>query len=429
MPNVLELLERRASLTTRMHEVIDGAEGEDRDLTQEELNNLNEMEAEFNSLDSRIERQRKLEATPAPPEKVTLIKPDGRNADIGQDEYRAAFSEWAKLGDRMSQESRSILSVTDVPQGAALTFRMGDPGIHSAKERRDLATVSLTAGGATVPINNTFASRLEVAMSWFGGMREVATIFTTDDGADLPFPTANDTSNTGEITAENGAFTLDVDPTFAAVVYKAYKYDSNVVQVPWELLQDSAIDISGQLAQWLGERIARVQNTHFTNGVGGNQPTGITLDSVQGRAGATGTATSVTWDDLILLEHSINKSYRDRGRYMFHDQTLRDLRRIKNGNGDYIWQPAVTANAPSLINGFPYTINNDVAVMAASVNSILFGDLSKYYIRQVRDVVIIRLNELYARNGQVGFLAWARADGKLIDAGTNPVKHFTNSAS
>ena len=422
MPTVLELQERRATVVSRFREIIDTAETEDRALTDEERANLDAADTDIQSLDTRIANQERLERTPSEP---TML----RTPPAEEMEVRAAFREWALAGANASLEARTALGLQANPLGVAMSFRLGTPGIHTGAERRDLATVSMTAGGATVPINQTFAARLEVAMSWFGGMREAATIITTDDGADLPYPTATDTANTGEIVAENGAFTLDVDPTFAAVVFKAYKYDSNVVQVPWELLQDTSIDLVGQLAQWLGERIGRLQNTHFTVGVGANAPTGVMQDSVQGRAGATGTSTSVTWDDLILLEHAINKAYRDRGRYMFHDQTLRDIRRIKDGNGNYIWQPALTVGAPSMINGYPYIINNDMATMAASANSIVFGDLGKYFIRQVRDIQIIRLNELYARNGQVGFVAWARADGKLIDAGGTPVQHFTNSAS
>lgn len=418
MATTLELQERRAVDFARMREIVDAAEAEDRDLTQEERNNLDEIEKALAGLDERIERQQKLERTPKA-ELKTAAKREGN--------YTDALADWLRHGTEASQESRDLIGVGTFEgrKGVNVEMRTG------MWDRRALSTLSQPLGGVTVPIDQTFASRLEEAMLWYGGMTEVATTLTTGTGADLPYPTVNDTTNVGSIVEESGTISAATDPSFAAVVFKAYKYTSGIELVPWEFLQDSSVDIVGYLARALGTRIARIQNTHFTVGAGPSSPTGIMVDSVQGRAGATGTATSVTWDDLILLEHSIDKAYRNGPgvAFMFHDQTLRDIRRLKDGDGQYLWQPGIGAGAPSTISGYRYVVNNDMAVMAASANSIVFGDLSKYVIRRVRDVQIIRLDELYAANGRIGFLAWSRADGKLIDAGGNPVKHFTNSAS
>ena len=112
-----------------------------------------------------------------------------------------------------------------------------------------------------------------------------------------------------------------------------------------------------------------------------------------------------------------------------HDQTLRDIRRLKDGDGQYLFQPGLTAGAPSTVNGYPYVVNNDMATMAASARAVLFGKLSKYRIRRVRGIQFVRLSERYADALQVGFFAFARADGGLIDAGGNPIQHYANSAS
>lgn len=434
MPTVIDLQERRNQSFERMKEIIDLAEAEDRELTQEEKNSLDTCESEIRSFEDRIKLQEKLERTPASAPAAPTA-PIRTVPQPNEDKMEEALDDWLRHGNAATPEHRELLKPSqEAGNGRWAASAEMRSGMSTARERerRALATMSMTAGGATVPIDNTFAARLEVAMSWYGGMREVATIITTSTGADLPYPTASDIANSAVVVEENGAFGTTTDPTFAAIVMKAYKYSSGIVLVPWELLQDSAVDIPSYLAGELGTRIGRTQNLHFTNGTGASSPTGLMQKSVQGRAGATGTSTSTTFDELILLEHAVNIAYRRLPGvgWMFHDQTLRDIRRIKDGEGRFIWQSGdARSGAPNTLLGYRYTINNDMPTMAASVNSIVFGALDKYLIRQVRDVQIIRLDELYAGNGRVGFLAWARADGHLLDAGGSPVQHFTNSAS
>ena len=120
---------------------------------------------------------------------------------------------------------------------------------------------------------------------------------------------------------------------------------------------------------------------------------------------------------------------------MFADSTLKALKKIKipqfsgDTNGMPLWQPGLVQGQPDRILGYPFVINQDVAAMAASAKAIVFGDLSKYLIRDVRDVTLLRLDERYAENHQVAFLAFSRHDGDLLDAGTDPVKLFVNPAA
>lgn len=426
MPTVLELQEQRAQTWSRLQEIVDGAEAENRDLSAEEQTGWDAGNAAIAALDKRIERQRVLEATPA-------REPDARNgarqierAIAGPErtvratatpEYRSAFLSFMRGGrTELSPEERAILR-----EGYATL---------DASELRALGVNVATAGGYLVPEDSSMMGAIEQAKSFFGGMREVAQIVRTDSGAELPIPTGNDTTNTGRILNENTSVT-ETDATVGARVLKAYMYSSDLVRVSFQLLQDAAFDIETWLGGLLGERIGRITNTHFTTGVGVDEPRGITLDSVQGRQGATGQTTTVTFDDLIILEHAVNIAYRRRPgvRWMMHDQTLREIRRLKDGEGRFLWQPGVGTGAPDTILGYRYVINNDVATMAASAIAVVFGALDKYMIRDVSGIRLLRLEERYADVGQVAFVAFSRHDGALIDAGTNPVQHYANAAS
>ena len=296
----------------------------------------------------------------------------------------------------------------------------------SLAEMRAIGVSNPTGVGMLVPTE--FENRILQNMLFYGGMREAATVFTTDTGADLVLPTSDDTANTGELLAEHATATQQ-DITVGTRTLKAFKYSSKEVRVSIELLQDSRYDIESWLAGILGERIGRITNTHFTTGIGPNQPSGIVGDATTGVTGATGQATSVTWDDLINLEHSVDRAYRSQtGRYMFTDNTLSFLRRIKDGEGRYIWM-AGGGTTPASINGYGYVVNSAMSNMAASATSILFGDLRQYRIRDVAGISLLRLNELYATSGQVGFLAFSRHDGALFNAGTNPVQAYVNASA
>lgn len=274
---------------------------------------------------------------------------------------------------------------------------------------------------------------LERALLAFGGMRTVATVIRTDSGSDLPIPTNDDTSNKGALLAENTQVT-EVDPTFGQLVMQSYKYTSKLVLVSSEFLQDTSINFNDFIGKALGERIARIQNDNFSTGTGSSQPNGIVTAATTSSVTFAGTAT-VTYDNLVDLIHSVDPSYRNGGaaRWMFHDGALKMLRKTKvmqysgDINGVPLWQPSMVAGQPDLLMGYPFTINQSMTTPATGVKSILFGDLSKYLIRDSRDVVLKRLDERYADYDQVGFVAFARSDGDLLDAGTHPVKYGTQA--
>jgi HK97 family phage major capsid protein len=279
------------------------------------------------------------------------------------------------------------------------------------------------AGGYTVP--QDFQRELEVALLSFGGMREAARVVRTTSGADLPWPTSNDTSNEGEILGEN-AEANEQDIVFGSRTLKAHKYSSKLIRVPVELLQDSAINLPSEIGSRLGERIGRVTNRHFTTGAGTTEPEGIVTGATLGVTAAS--ATAITYDELVNLEHSVNAAYRKNATFMFSDATLAAIKKLKDSDGRPLWMAGLTEKEPDRILGYKYVINDDVADMASTAKSIVFGDFQKYMIRDVQDVVLLRLDERFAEFGQVAFLAFSRHDGALLDAGTRPVKFLQQAA-
>jgi HK97 family phage major capsid protein len=300
-----------------------------------------------------------------------------------------------------------------------------DEGMAGWERRTAQGTTSGAVGGYTVP--DEMMRALEVSLLAFGGMRSVATVIRTGSGAALPIPTVNDTATKGRILTENVEAT-ETGMTFAQIVLEAYKYSSDYVLVSQELLQDSAINVPEFIGRALGERIARVTNDHFTTGDGSSKPRGV-VAAAGDSAVTTAASDSYTHDELVDLIHSVDPAYRNNARFMFNDTTLKGLKKIKvlQYSGDTVgmplWQPGLANGAPDTILGYRYVINQSMASPATTVKSVVFGDLSKYLIRDVRDVQLLRLDERFATLHQVAFLAFSRHDGDLLDAGTDPVKY------
>jgi HK97 family phage major capsid protein len=381
--------------------------------------------AKFDTLDSKLEtinaqikRLEKIDAeektlaattTPVLP---TTGTPSAEQTKEHEAKVSAAFGAYLRFGvDGLSAEQKQIMRAR---------FQQGD--IRAAQ------TVTTSGGGYLVP--QGFSGQLEEALKSFGGMLEAAEIVNTESGNPLPWPTVNDTGNVGELLGINTA-AASQDFSFGQVNLNAYKYSSKIVLVPIELLQDSAFDLNAFVARKLAERIGRIWNTHFTVGTGSGQPNGVVTAATSGKVGTTGQTTSVIYDDLVDLFHSVDPAHRaSKGcRFMLNDASLKVIKKIKDSQGRPLWQAGLAGGTPDMILDKPYTINQDVATMAANAKSILFGDFSKYKIRRVMDTTVLRLTERYAEFGQVGFIAFSRADGNLIDAGSHPVTYYANSAT
>ena len=321
----------------------------------------------------------------------------------------------------------------DALQAVALYLRHGSnlSAEQALKVRNTLSTTTNSEGGFTVPTE--VSSMVVDSLRAFGGMREVAQILSTAGGNPMNWPTSDGTSEVGAIVAEN-ANAPQVSPTFGTVAVNPFKYTSNRVALPWELIQDSAVDVVSFVVNRLAERLGRITNTHYTIGTGTGQPFGVMTRATVGRTGATGQTLTVTYDDLIDLIHSVNSAYRTRGaRFMLRDTSVAVIRKLKDTTGRPIWNPgdneSIAGGQPGTICGYQYTVNDDVAAMAANARSIAFGDFSKFIIRDVQGSVLMRRfdDSAFALNGQVGFCGWMRTGSNLVD--TAAVRVYVNSAT
>jgi HK97 family phage major capsid protein len=295
--------------------------------------------------------------------------------------------------------------------------------------RNTMSTTTSSQGGYTVP--TLVADRFADLLKDYSGVRRVAEVLKTATGGPLGYPTSDGTAETAELVAENAAATA-LDPSFGNASLQTWKYSSKFVAVPFELLYDSSIDIEAFLLRRFASRIGRLSNTHFTTGTGTGQPTGFTGAAGSGKVGTTGETTSVIHDDLVDLVHSVNTAYRQSPvglAFQMADVTFKFIRKIKDATTNRpVYLPSDGVQPETLL-GYPVVVNDDIAVMAANAKSIFFGNWFECYkVRDSLDVTLLRIaDSVYITKGQIGFLAFARIGGNLVDA--NGVKYFQNSAT
>lgn len=298
--------------------------------------------------------------------------------------------------------------------------------------RNTMSTTTGSEGGYTVP--SEIASQLIDYIKDYGGMRREASQQTTSNGHPISWPTSDGTSEIGEWVAQN-ASAASADIVFGTVALNVFKAGSKVIAVPIELLQDSIIDIQSLVFKRMASRIGRLANQGYTTGTGTGQPNGVITASSVAKVGTTGQTTTVIYDDLVDLVDAIDIGYFMAGLkpcFMFNQTTRKVIRKIKDTAGRPIWTPSydtgIIGAVPEQLLGYDVCINNDIASPAANAKSIAFGDFSKYLIRDALDVSIFRFDDsAYMSKGQVGFLAWARTGGNLLD--TNAVKLYQHSAT
>lgn len=298
---------------------------------------------------------------------------------------------------------------------------------HKQFEQRALSSVQGSSGGFL--IGSTLISQLEINMLAFGGVEQVADVLVTSTGEEISWPTADDTSNEGEMLGENVETDSDQQPTLAQVKWGAHEFSSKIVKVPVRLLEDAPGTFATELGAMLGERLGRAKNRKFTSGTGNSQPKGLTVAATLGKT--TASATAVTADEILEFEHSVDPAYRSNPgvAWMMHDSILLQLRLLKDGGSRYIWQSNIAEGRPDTFSGKPLTINQHMdSALAASNKTMLFGDFKKYKVRRVGSIVVLRLKERYAEFRQEGFVAFQRADGNLLTAGTAPIKYLQQKA-
>ena len=348
-----------------------------------------------------------LRSSNATPDQIFACKQ--AKIDINASEINVrGFNESASVGDLQVYQCRDM-------------YRR----ITQVVELRQQGTTPDTAGGYTVP--QGVMQPLEIALLQFGAPRAYSDIVRAGNGREIPWPTTNDTGNKGRIVAENSPAT-QTDVVFGQVTTKPFMYSSDYIPVSIQLMQDSATNMQALLGRLMGERIGRIQSDHFTTGTGSGQPRGITIDAPSAKALAS--AGTVTSDDLYDLKHAVDPAYRMMGHgWVFHDNILATLKKLKDTQNRPLWTPGLAFDAPDTIDGDRYYINQSMPTTGLSAKLVLYGQLDKYKIHDGLDIQMQRLDELHALNHQRTFLAWMRSDGRLLDAGTNPVKSLSNPAS
>lgn len=406
-----ELVQERVKCWEDSKALLDKASTEKRTLTSDEQTTFDRLEARIDEIKATLDRQDRLDA-----EERLMAESRGRKAGTEvtpvagtrEGDAALAFRAWA-LGDHASEAEEAAAK--------RMSFRHTLPML----EARALSSVTATQGQASIP-DEMMKAYYEI-QKWYGRVRNVSTVYSTSTGAPLPIPTTDDTANTGEIVADGGAITTTADPLFGVVTLGSFKYSSKAVIVPWELLQDSSINLPVYLGTALGTRIARKQNTDFTVGAGTTLPFGV---QVRSSLGKTAAATNlITWDEVIDLFHSVDVAYRNRpnSAFMMHDTVAAFLRKLKDSQNRYLWEMSLQVGMPDRAFGQPVIINNDCdSTFVTNNRLVLYGDFGAYAIRDAGGVTVYRADELRILNGQVVFLAIQRSDGNLVDV--TAVKHL-----
>lgn len=425
MATLKELRERQAKLVadarTKFEEV--------KDDTPEVR--AKEIEAEYDAMMAEYDRL-EIEAKTIEAREARRQQIDDREAEL--EEARNRPDPRRPTGEQRSETDEEIKRlVVQRREAFSAYLRYGSGGltveqrkllIKAPVEQRAQGTQVGSQGGYLVP--EGFMAELVVSMAAWGPMLDpgVTRLMRTTSGNSIPWPTMDDTANTGSLIAENVQVT-ELEVAFGTKTLETYKYTSRVILIASELLQDAAINAEGIVRSAMAERIGRIGNTHLTTGDGASKPNGIATAAAAGYTAAS--ATAIVFDDLIELEHSVDPAYRvdPSCRYMFNDTTLKAIRKLKDGEGRYIWQPAdMKAGLATTINNYPYSINQAMASIATGNRSVVFGAFNKYVTRIVNEMAVRRLVERYADYDQIGFIGFMRIDGELLD--TAAVKRLTH---
>lgn len=393
-----QIVEERAQKAAEYRKIYDTIDKENRAATEAEDKDLTRLMGEIKDLDKQEERASFLEKEERRAADLDDLQ---RRSDNGggspkDKEIRSAFIQYLRDPDKLTSEQRSLLA-----------------------ECRAQTTEN-SKGGYLVSTH--LGDRVIETMKSMGGFLQAVTLISTAKGGTLSFPTVDDTSNEAVIVDEMGDDT-EGDVAFGTVAMGAYTYRSKAIPVSFELLQDSEFDIIGLLARLIADSIWRALNKHITIGDGTKKPEGV----VACAKGADAAAAAITYDNLVKLRSSIDVAYRSGSSWMLNSNTEALLMMLKDTTGRPLWVPSLIEGTPDKILGHPVVINPFMPDVAAGTKSVVFGDLKQYMLREVKGVGVLRLNERFANKLAVGFIGYARYDGKCTNK--NAIKHLLHANS
>jgi HK97 family phage major capsid protein len=348
-------------------------------------------------------------------------KYDRINVDL--DERTAVIERLQKDADREVRAAEIRVPEVAKPTGDAELLRSLLAGeIRSAKFERRTMTTSNDAGIVPQGFYDVMQEQLRYTGP-FGNEEVGYTILNTAGGEDIKVPVQS-TFSTGSATAEAAAFAVS-NPDTSSLTLRSHKFGT-LLTVSRELLEDSGIDIVGFLGRQAGNAIGNIVNTKLAIGTGTVEPNGIVTASAVGKTGGTAVSGAFTADDLIDLVHSVDSAYAsNRAGFQMRRATLSALRKLKDGEGRFIYDP--TQGTQALVLGFPVFENPHVAAVATSAKSVIFGSMPYYHVRQVGGVEIARSDDAFFTTDLVAFRVAIRLDGNLSQSAS--VKHFVGAST
>lgn len=381
---ITEMRTKRAKLWNTMEGFLDTHRNDMGVLSAEDDATYSKMEHDLDSLTNEIKRMERRDAIEA-----ELNKPV--NQPITEAPERAASMKPDKVGrasDAYKEDFDRHL------RGKVLVHNVLSEGVDAD-------------GGYLVP--EDFERNIVMALEEENVIRSLAKVITTQHERKIPVATGH---STAQWTAENAAYT-ESNPTFGQKQIDAFKL-TDLCRVSVELLQDSAFDIEDYLMKEFARAFGIAEEEAFCVGTGTNQPTGI-FTANGGTVGVTAAANNaITADELISLVYALKSPYRRNAKFLMNDATISAIRKLKDNNGAYLWQPSVQAGQPDRLLGYEIYTSPYVPTMAAGALTVAFGDFKNYWIGDRAGRTVQRLNELYATNGQIGYVATERVDGKVI---------------
>lgn len=380
---ITEMREKRAKLWNSMESFLDTRRNEMGVLTAEDDATYASMEEDLDAMTNEIKRMERRDAREAemnkPVNEPIRMKPEAdgmkpMKTGRASDEYKEDF----------------------------LSHLRGKPMMHNV-----LSTTPDEDGGYLVP--EDFERNILTELEEENVIRKLAKVIQTQHERKIPVAVGH---SVAQWTLENAPY-QESNPTFGIKQIDAYKL-TDLARVSNELLQDAAFDIEDYLMKEFARAFGIAEEEAFCVGDGVNKPTGIfTAEGGQiGIEAASGTA--ITTDEMISLVYSLKSPYRRNAKFLMHDQTLSLLRKLKDGNGAYLWQPSVQAGEPDRLLGYEIYTSPYVPQVEAGALAIAFGDFKNYWIGDRQGRTVQRLNELYATNGQVGYISAERVDGKMM---------------
>lgn len=385
MSRIQELRENRAKVWDQAKKFLDERRQENGLISPEDNATYEKMEQEVVNLGKEVERlerqemmDRELSAAVSNPLSTRPEKTKEDKTGRATDAYRSAF--WGAMRNKVNPSVQNALQIGQDSEG-----------------------------GYLVP--DEYEQQLIQALEEANVLRGLCHVINTSHG-DRKIPVVASHGSASWMDEESAL--QENDDTFTQVSLSAYKLGT-MLKVSDELLHDSFFNLERYVASEFARRVGTAEEEAFLLGNGSSKPTGL-LNSTGGASlGVTAASpTAITMDEVIDLFHSVKSAYRKNATFVVNDGTIKAIRKLKDANGQYLWQPSVTAGTPDTILNRPVRTSQYMPTAAAGEKTILFGDFSYYWIADRQGRTFKRLNELYAANGQVGFLAWQRLDGKLI---------------